>query len=86
MSNENIIQSKGECDLVIEPNGNNLRIECHPNTMLVIDAAGYIKLQLHSGTKNRTAFRIKIIAETFLEYKANRYDMERQTERIGDND
>lgn len=86
MSNENIIQTKGKCEFVIEPNGNYIRLECHPNTMLVIDAAGYIKLQLHSGTKNRTAFRVKIIAETILEYRVNRYEMERQTERIEDND
>lgn len=79
--NENVAYSKSECDLELYPNGNDIRIECYPDSLRVIDMAQYIKMHVVA-PKGKSHFRVKIIVESILDYKSNRYDMEKQSERL----
>ena len=46
MSNQNIVRSVSECELIVPADGNELRIECHRGGLRVIDRAQYVKMNV----------------------------------------
>lgn len=85
MINRNLIQSESECVVEMGNVNEYLRLDYTGDSLRVTDNAGYIKLHAFA-PKGKGKFRVTIKVENIRQYEVNRYNMERQTERIEDND
>ena len=85
MMNKDLIDGRAECLVVMDNMNQYLRIDYTGDSLRVTDNGGYIKLHCFApNLKGR--FRVSIKVENILGYSVNQYEMERQTERIEDND
>lgn len=85
MMNKDLIDGKAECVVVMDNTNHYLRIDYTGDSLRVSDNGAFIKLYCFAPNL-KGKFRVTIKVENILEYKSNRYDMERQSERIEDND